>query len=127
LHCPFKAAGYFPALLGLIVSNNLGDVKQNFTIIFKLQLKLLKFNLTFICSMFYHESMKLDAYLKKRNISVSNAAEVLGYSRQRLYQVLSGTSQPGRVLALRIVDWSKGQVTLKDLITDSDRKDDLWK
>jgi transcriptional regulator with XRE-family HTH domain len=66
--------------------------------------------------------MKLDAYLKKRNISVSDAAEVLGYSRQRLYQIMSGTSQPGRVLALRIVAWSKGKVTLKDLIANEEQR-----
>jgi len=66
--------------------------------------------------------MKLQTYLHKKRISVSDAAEVLGYSRQRLYQVISGTHPPGRVLALRIVDWTNGKVDLKSLMEPANDK-----
>ena len=62
------------------------------------------------------KNMKLQDYLQKRKMSVAEAADELGYTRQRLYQVMSGSYPPGRVLALKIIEWSKGKVDLKSLI-----------
>jgi len=60
--------------------------------------------------------MNLSEYLVKNEIPVAFAAKELGYSRQRLYQVMSGESQAGAELIRRIMDWSHRQVDFKTLL-----------
>ena len=60
--------------------------------------------------------MNLSEYLTKNEIPVSTAARELGYSRQRIYQVKSGQSQPGAELIRRIMDWSHRQIDFKTLL-----------
>ena len=59
--------------------------------------------------------MKLSAYLKLTGKSVIQAAEELGKTRQRLYQIING-GRAGADLAERIETWSDGAVQREELL-----------
>ena len=59
--------------------------------------------------------MELKTYLEFKRIGVADAADQLEVTRQHLYAVLSGRYEPGRKLALKIVEWSDNAVTLQDM------------
>uniref|UniRef100_A0A6M3JNK6 Putative DNA binding, helix-turn-helix domain containing protein n=1 Tax=viral metagenome TaxID=1070528 RepID=A0A6M3JNK6_9ZZZZ len=59
--------------------------------------------------------MKLDEYIKEREITVIQAAEELGITRGYLYEILGGRMPPGRKLAIKITEWSQNIVKFNDL------------
>jgi len=62
--------------------------------------------------------MNLSEYLEKYEIPVSTAAKEIGYSRQRLYQIISG-ERPGTLLILSLVDWSKNEISIESLLQNN--------
>ena len=59
--------------------------------------------------------MKLNEYIKEREISVPQAAIELGVTRQYLYELIAGRKAPGKKLMIRIIDWSQNIIKLHDL------------
>lgn len=58
--------------------------------------------------------MKLNDYIVWKQLSKKVVAKDLKISRQRLWEIIN-KNPPGRKLAMRIVDWSDGQVRFEDL------------
>jgi plasmid maintenance system antidote protein VapI len=58
----------------------------------------------------------LKDYMKQNNITVVRAAAELNVSRQHIYDMLRGDAYPSRKLALRIEDWSQGELKKEGLI-----------
>ncbi|MFO7785244.1 MAG: hypothetical protein R6V25_11475, partial [Desulfatiglandales bacterium] len=63
----------------------------------------------------YAASMKLKTYLEFKSISVAQAAKKLDVTPSWLYEIVAGRKPAGRKLALKIVEWSGGDVRLEDL------------
>ena len=60
--------------------------------------------------------MKLKDYLELKRITDREASTQLGITREYLNMVKNGRPA-GRKLALRVVAWSKGAVTLEELLS----------
>ena len=59
--------------------------------------------------------MKLQDYIKERQLTQEKAANAIGISRQYLCNILKGKVVPGRAVAFKIIDWSNNMVRLFDL------------
>ena len=59
--------------------------------------------------------MDFGKYIEKERLSVSDVAAQLGVTGSYIYGILNGQFIPGRVLAMRIAKWSKGEVGFNDL------------
>ena len=62
--------------------------------------------------------MNLRDYLAAEKISQNRAAKDLGQTRTHIGNIVKGINHPGRSLVERIVEWSGGQVTAKELRPD---------
>jgi DNA-binding XRE family transcriptional regulator len=60
------------------------------------------------------KSKTLRKYIKFRELSISQAAQEIGISRQTLYEALNGRPL-GKRAALKIEDWSEGFLLAADL------------
>jgi len=60
--------------------------------------------------------MELKTYRIKHGLSVIQLAKILKLSRQHVYDIESGKHHPSRLLAMRIEDDLKGEVTAKELL-----------
>ena len=63
-------------------------------------------------------TMKLQNYIKERNLSLDQTAKDLGITKAWLYELVSERMEPGRKLAFEIMKWSDGMVKMKDLWKD---------
>ena len=61
--------------------------------------------------------MRLNEYLYKKNISARRMADDLGLHYQTLYNYLRKKTTPRVDIAKNIVDYTKGLVTMNDLIS----------
>jgi len=59
--------------------------------------------------------MKLKDYLKKKKIDVAVFARLVGVSQPYISQIANAKKNPSLEVALRIVDASKGKVTIREL------------
>lgn len=59
--------------------------------------------------------MKLEEWLKKNNINAREMAKDLHYQSAYLYRVKRGSQVPGKKLCELIEQYTKGEVTEKDL------------
>ncbi len=72
----------------------------------------------------------MQEYRKLKCISVKQASEEIGISRQHIYDIEKGKAFPSRKLSLKICKWSNGLVTRLELLyTDltTSAKDNLIK
>ncbi len=60
--------------------------------------------------------MSLKQYLQRNNIPVAKAAKELNVSRQHIYDMTGGCAYPSRKLAIRIEEWSRGELTKERLL-----------
>ena len=60
-------------------------------------------------------TMKLLNYIKNR-CTITRAAEELGVTRIHLSNIAHGNYPPGRQLAIRIEEWTGGEVKASDLL-----------
>lgn len=61
--------------------------------------------------------MELRDYLSEREISQSNFAKKLGVTRARICQIVHKTTNPSIVLAYRIKEETRGEVSIEELIS----------
>lgn len=66
--------------------------------------------------------MKFGEYITENGIYCSFVAKKIGISSQALHKIKTGKSEPGLKLALKIVEYTKGAVTLEDLIVHHVKK-----
>ena len=59
--------------------------------------------------------MKLKEYRKSKGKTQAECAKELGVTRQYFSDLERGKHQPGRKLAVQILAWSWGEITLADL------------
>ena len=59
--------------------------------------------------------MKLKEYRKSKGKTQAECAKELGVTRQYWSDLERGVFEPGRKLAMKIVAWSEGVVSLEDL------------
>ena len=60
--------------------------------------------------------MNLLQYRKLNYISVKQASEELGISRQHIYDIEKGKAFPSRKLSIKICQWSNGSVNQLELL-----------
>ena len=60
--------------------------------------------------------MNLLQYRKLHYISVKQASEELGISRQHIYDIEKGKAYPSRKLSIKIYQWSNGLVNQLELL-----------
>ncbi len=60
--------------------------------------------------------MKFNQYRKENKISVRQASEELGVSRQHIYDIDKGQTYPSRKLAVKIENWSGGLVKKEEML-----------
>jgi DNA-binding XRE family transcriptional regulator len=60
--------------------------------------------------------MNLLQYRKLNYISVKQASEELGVSRQHIYDIEKGKAFPSRKLSIKICQWSNGSVNQLELL-----------
>ena len=60
--------------------------------------------------------MKLDEYLRKANISMLRLADEVGCHYQTIYNYVNNGRLPSSHLAKKIIDYTKGEVSLDDLL-----------
>ena len=59
--------------------------------------------------------MKLEKYLENKN--KTEFGRLCGYKHETaIFRLLNGTRRPSRKMAVKIVELTKGKVTLKDLL-----------
>ena len=68
------------------------------------------------------KKMKLAEFMKEHGVMATFIARKVGISPQYLHKIKEGKSEPGIKIALKIVDATKGAVTLQDLIIDHVKK-----
>lgn len=68
--------------------------------------------------------MIFEKWLRVRGLSVAEAAEDLGCSRQRIYQVINNECPAGAELVRKIYDYTDGEVSLESLLFPGEAADD---
>lgn len=58
---------------------------------------------------------KLEQYINMKGISIAQAATEIGCTRQYLYMLINGLV-PGKVVAMRIQEWSSGVIKVVELM-----------
>lgn len=66
-----------------------------------------------ICNMEYVKAKQL---IKDSGVTQKDVAMLLGYTRQHLGEVLNGKIPAGKSLAVKLYDWSQGQLSVKGLM-----------
>jgi hypothetical protein len=115
---PFCPGGVGPVRLPVkhFIAQGLSLVKQFLTKTLN-QFSHVCFCLTWTNHKVYIKTMKsktLRKYIKFRELSISQAAQEIGISRQTLYEALNGRPL-GKRAALKIEDWSEGFLLAADL------------
>ena len=59
---------------------------------------------------------KLEQYINMKGISIAQAATEIGCTRQYLYMLINGLV-PGKVVAMRIQEWSSGVIKAVELMS----------
>lgn len=60
--------------------------------------------------------MKLEKYLKKNEVNKSEFCRLLEINYSTLHHWISGARKPSAANCLKIVDFTSGEVTIKELI-----------
>lgn len=68
--------------------------------------------------------MTIREFLDKYNVSVYKFAKIVGVTREYMYRVVKGQSNPGRYLAQHIEKLTNGEVKVSDIVHKEEKK--LW-
>ena len=60
--------------------------------------------------------MDLEEFMKKEKMTLQKAADDLGTTKAAVCRYRLGTRMPNALMIRKIVAWSKGEITAKDII-----------
>lgn len=62
--------------------------------------------------------MKIDEFIGKRKVNITQLAKEIGYDQAYLNKVLNGFYKPSRQVATALEEASNGQITYDDLLAN---------